>query len=96
MAAGFVPCSGAILILLFALANSLILTGIVLAGAIALGMALTLAGLGLGSIFLRRQVVLRLPEGGKWGRRLSLLGPLFVILVGAGLLLLSLTGPAAL
>lgn len=96
MAAGFVPCSGAILILLFALANSLILAGIAMAGAIALGMALTLAGLGLGSIFLRRQVVLRLPEGGKWGRRLALLGPLFVILVGAGLLLLSLVGPSAL
>lgn len=96
LAAGFVPCSGAILVLLFALANSLVLAGIAMAGAIALGMAVTLAGLGLGSIFLRRQVVLRLPEGGSWGRGLALLGPLFVILVGGFLLLLSLAGPAAL
>jgi nickel/cobalt exporter len=96
IAAGFVPCSGAILILLFAMANHLILAGIAMAAAIAVGMGLALAGLGVGSIFLRRQVVLRLPEGSRWTRGLGLLGPLFVILVGAGLLLLGLTGPSAL
>lgn len=96
IAAGFVPCSGAILILLFAMANHLILAGMAMAAAIALGMGLTLAGLGVGSIFLRRQVVLRLPEGGRWSRGLALLGPLFVILIGAGLLLLGLAGPASL
>jgi nickel/cobalt exporter len=94
LAAGFVPCSGAILILLFALANSLILAGIAMAAAIALGMGMTLAALGVLSIFLRRQVSLRLPEGGAWTRGLALLGPLFVILVGASLLALSAIAPS--
>lgn len=95
LAAGFVPCSGAILILLFTLANGLILTGIALAGAIAFGMGLTLAGLGLGSILLRRRVVLHLPDGGGWARGMALLGPLFVILVGGTLLALGLAGGVA-
>ncbi|TDQ80446.1 ABC-type nickel/cobalt efflux system permease component RcnA [Dongia mobilis] len=95
IAAGFVPCSGAILVLLFALANGLILAGIAMAGAIAFGMGLTLALLGIASILLRRQVSLRLPAGGYWARFLALLGPLFVIAVGGGLLVLALAGPAS-
>lgn len=95
LAAGFVPCSGAILILLFAMANNLILAGIVMAVAIALGMGMTLAALGVFSIFLRRQVSLRLPQGGGWSRGLALLGPLFVILVGGGLLVLSAISPSS-
>jgi nickel/cobalt exporter len=93
LVAGFVPCSGAILILLFAMANSLILAGIAMAAAIAFGMGMTLAMMGVCSILLRRQVSLRLPAGGGWSRGLALLGPLFVILVGATLLLLSLIAP---
>lgn len=95
LAAGFVPCSGAILILLFAMANNLILAGIVMAASIALGMGMTLAALGVFSIFLRRQVSLRLPQGGGWTRGLALLGPLFVILVGGGLLVLSAISPSS-
>jgi ABC-type nickel/cobalt efflux system permease component RcnA len=95
VAAGFVPCSGAILVLLFALANGLVLAGIAMAGAIAFGMGLTLALLGIASIFLRRQVSLRLPRGGRWSRFLALLGPLFVIAIGGGLLLLALGGPTS-
>ena len=90
LAAGFVPCSGAILILLFAMANNLILAGIAMAGAIAFGMGLTLAGLGIASILLRQQVALRLPEGGRAGRWLALAGPVFVIGIGSILLVGSL------
>jgi len=90
MAAGFVPCSGAILILLFTMANNLMLAGVAMAGAIALGMGLTLAGLGVASIFLRRQVALRLPDGGRAGRRLALTGPVFVIGIGGVLLVATL------
>lgn len=89
MAAGFVPCSGAILILLFTVANGLILAGIAMAAAIALGMGLTLAGLGVISILLRQQVALRLPEGGRAGHWLALTGPVFVIGIGSILLLAS-------
>nr|WP_298684402.1 hypothetical protein [uncultured Dongia sp.] len=90
LAAGFVPCSGAILILLFTMANNLIVAGIAMAGAIAFGMGLTLAGLGIASILLRQQVALRLPEGGRAGRWLALAGPVFVIGIGSILLVGSL------
>lgn len=94
LAAGLVPCSGAILILLFTLANGLVLAGIAMAVAIAAGMGITLAGLGIGSILLRRQLALRLPQGGRATRWLALAGPVFVILIGGGLLVLGLTGPS--
>jgi nickel/cobalt transporter (NicO) family protein len=90
MAAGFVPCSGAILILLFTMANNLIVAGIAMAGAIAFGMGLTLAGLGVASILLRRQVALRLPDGGRAGHWLALTGPVFVIGIGGILLVATL------
>jgi ABC-type nickel/cobalt efflux system permease component RcnA len=86
LAAGFVPCSGAILILLFTMANGLIFAGIAMATAIALGMGLTLAGLGVASILLRQQVVMRLPGGGQFGRWLALSGPVLVIAIGSILL----------
>jgi ABC-type nickel/cobalt efflux system permease component RcnA len=86
LAAGFVPCSGAILILLFTLANGLLVAGIAMAIAIAFGMGLTLAGLGVASILLRHQVSVRLPEGGRTGRWLALSGPVFVIAIGGILL----------
>jgi len=86
IAAGFVPCSGAILILLFTMANGLILAGIAMAAAIALGMGLTLAGLGIASILLRHQVADRLPEGGRAGHWLALSGPVLVITIGTILL----------
>ncbi|MBK8157492.1 MAG: hypothetical protein IPK59_01315 [Rhodospirillaceae bacterium] len=90
LAAGFVPCSGAILILLFTMANGLILAGIAMAGAIAFGMGLTLAGLGVASILLRRQVALRLPDGGRAGHWLALTGPVFVLGIGGILLVATL------
>lgn len=86
LSAGFVPCSGAILILLFTMANGLFLAGMAMAAAIALGMGLTLAGLGVASILLRHQVALRLPDGGRATRWLALAGPVFVIGIGAILL----------
>jgi ABC-type nickel/cobalt efflux system permease component RcnA len=86
LAAGFVPCSGAILILIFTMANGLIFAGIAMATAIALGMGLTLAGLGVASILLRHQIVIRLPDGGQTGRWLALSGPVLVIAIGSILL----------
>ncbi|WP_374651686.1 nickel/cobalt transporter [Dongia sp.] len=93
LAAGLVPCSGAILILLFTMANGLILAGVLLSGAIALGMGITLAGLGVASILLRHQVVLRLPDGGRTGHWLALSAPTFVIAIGTTLLLLTVLAP---
>jgi ABC-type nickel/cobalt efflux system permease component RcnA len=82
LAAGFVPCSGAILILTFAIANGILASGLAMVVAIALGMALTLGGLGLMSMLVRHQVVFRM--GGRSGtmRWLALLGPILILVIG--------------
>jgi len=85
-AAGFIPCSGAILILVFALTNGIVLSGIAMTLAIAVGMAITLSVMGVGSILVRRQIVLRLPESTVASRAFSLAGPILVTLIGAVLL----------
>jgi ABC-type nickel/cobalt efflux system permease component RcnA len=88
VAAGFVPCSGAILILTFAFANGIRASGLAMVAAIAVGMALTLAGLGLVSMAVRHQVAFRLAGRSGGARWLGLLGPL-LILVRGGLLFLA-------
>jgi len=88
VAAGFVPCSGAILILTFAIANGILASGLMMVVAIALGMALTLAGLGLASMLVRHQVVFRLANRSGATRWLGLLGPLLILVIG-GLLFLA-------
>ena len=88
IAAGFVPCSGAILILTFAFANGILGSGLVMVLAIALGMALTLAGLGLASMLVHHQVSLRLAGSGAATRWLGLIGPLLILVIG-GLLFLA-------
>lgn len=88
VAAGFVPCSGAILILTFAFANGILASGLMMVLAIALGMALTLGGLGLVSMLVRHQVIFRLANRSGGARWLGLLGPLLILVIG-GLLFLA-------
>ncbi|HVO03990.1 MAG TPA: sulfite exporter TauE/SafE family protein [Candidatus Cybelea sp.] len=85
-AAGFIPCSGAILILVFALTNGIILSGIAMTLAIAVGMAITLSIMGVGSILVRHHIVLRLPQSAVASRAFILAGPILVTLIGAVLL----------
>ena len=85
-AAGFIPCSGAILILVFALTNGIILSGIAMTLAIAVGMAITLSVMGVASIVVRHQIVLRLPRSTVASRAFSLAGPVLVTLIGTVLL----------
>ncbi|HVM85166.1 MAG TPA: sulfite exporter TauE/SafE family protein [Candidatus Binatia bacterium] len=85
-AAGFIPCSGAILILVFALTNGIVFSGIAMTLAIAVGMAITLSVMGVASILVRHQIVLRLPESTVASRAFSLAGPILVTLIGAVLL----------
>jgi ABC-type nickel/cobalt efflux system permease component RcnA len=94
-AAGFIPCSGAILILVFALTNGIVLSGIAMTLAIAVGMAITLSVMGVASILVRRQIVLRLPESTVASRAFSLLGPILVTAIGAVLLCGALLLPTA-
>jgi nickel/cobalt transporter (NicO) family protein len=95
IAAGFIPCSGAILILVFALTNGIVLAGIAMTLAIAVGMAITLSVMGVASILVRRQIVLRLPQSAVASRAFSLLGPILVTAIGAVLLCGALLLPAA-
>jgi ABC-type nickel/cobalt efflux system permease component RcnA len=94
-AAGFIPCSGAILILVFALTNGIVLSGIAMTLAIAAGMAITLSVMGVASILVRRQIVLRLPETAVGSRAFGLIGPILVTAIGAVLLCGALLLPTA-
>lgn len=61
--AGLVPCTGAVLVMLFALANGIVLAGVLMVVAISLGMAITMTGIGIASILFRRMVLLGATEG---------------------------------
>lgn len=82
---GVVPCTGAILVMLFALANGILVAGFMLVGAIALGMTITMAGLGILAIVARHAVtrwVKREETAGKIGAVLEYAGAMTIILIG--------------
>jgi nickel/cobalt transporter (NicO) family protein len=83
IAAGFLPCSGAILILVFALTNGILLTGLAMTLFIALGMGLTLALLGIASVLAHRQIAGRFAGHARLGGLLALLGPILITGIGA-------------
>jgi ABC-type nickel/cobalt efflux system permease component RcnA len=92
VAVGLIPCSGAVLVLIYALANGLLLSGLMMAACIAVGMALTLWAIGIAAMWMRARAV-----GGERtaspGRRrivqaaLDVLGPLLITVLGGVLLL---------
>jgi len=86
VAAGFIPCSGAILILVFAFTNGILLMGMLMALLIAVGMGMTLAALGIASVLAHRQVTARFAGGRGMQTFLSLLGPLLITAIGLVLL----------
>lgn len=97
-AVGFRPCSGAILVLLFTFANGMILIGVLATFAMGLGVAITVAAIGLGALGLNR-LIERLfgasSLGGKVRTGLALLGALGITLLGVGMLVGALVnGPA--
>jgi ABC-type nickel/cobalt efflux system permease component RcnA len=85
---GLVPCTGSVLILLYAFANGILWAGLLLVGMVALGMAVTMGALGLLSVLARRLVVARLPGAG--GARtlaaVEILGAALVATFGLALL----------
>jgi ABC-type nickel/cobalt efflux system permease component RcnA len=83
VAAGFLPCSGAVLILVFALTNGILLTGLLMTLAIALGMGLTLAALGTAGLLVHRRVVGRFADAVQQPVLLNLLGPILIFAIGA-------------
>ena len=89
VAAGIVPCPGAVLIMLYAVANNMIYPGFLLVAAMSLGIGLTICSLGVGAI-IARQTALRLVESDGAGSSGALLvrhgfnfgGAIIVTLIG--------------
>lgn len=87
VAVGLVPCSGAVVVLAYAVANDILLAGLAVVGAIGVGMAATMAGLGLACVIARRAAV-GLADGpghGRLANALGLAGPVVMIAVGLAL-----------
>lgn len=85
---GLVPCTGAVLILLYAMANDILMAGMLLVSAIAAGMAMTMGALGLLSVIARRTVAARLANGGgehRFAAAMDYAGALAITLIGSAL-----------
>lgn len=96
-AIGIRPCSGAIIVLLFALAQGIFLAGIGATFAMAVGTALTVSTLALLTVLSRKAAVRIAGANGKWAERinggLAVTGSLAVTLFGALLLYAALDQP---
>ena len=93
VAVGLIPCSGAVLILVYCLANGLLLSGVLMAGSIALGMAITLSLIGIAAIYGRQRALARADDRGGGGRpraALGLVGPALITVFGVAMLVGSL------
>lgn len=88
--AGLVPCTGAILIMLFALANGIVVAGVAMVVAISAGMALTMAAIGVAAILVRRVALLVTGEGSRRGyivaRALEYAAALMILAIGLSFL----------
>lgn len=82
LAVGAVPCTGALIAVLFALASGAWMLGLLTVVAISIGMALTLAGVGVLTIWTRGAVS---ADASLTLNSMSALGGVLVILVGAAL-----------
>ena len=88
LAAGMVPCPGAVLIMLYAVANDMIVPGFLLVAAMSLGIGLSICGLGIGAILARRTAMRVLERSGASGgvnvlrNTLNYAGATFVTLIG--------------
>lgn len=87
MISGVRPCTGSILVLLFAVANGVFILGIIASFMMAAGVAITISALGIGAIVLRRSVAGKEDatpsQMREWlGRGLSIVGSLAVAILG--------------
>jgi ABC-type nickel/cobalt efflux system permease component RcnA len=81
---GLVPCTGSLMVMLFAMANGMLALGLAVVAAIGSGMALTMAGLGLASVLARGYVAERL-SGPAAATALEVGGALVVLALGVTL-----------
>jgi ABC-type nickel/cobalt efflux system permease component RcnA len=91
VAVGLAPCTGAILVMLFALANGMLLVGLAMVAAIGAGMAVTMAAIGLAAIYARARMMARLSgdetRGRVWGAAFQLAGAFVITLLSTALLI---------
>ena len=91
VAVGLAPCTGAILVMLFALANGMLLVGLVMVAAIGAGMAVTMAAIGLVAIYARARMMARLSgdetRAGVWGAAFQVAGAFVITALSAALLI---------
>ena len=99
LSVGIRPCSGAVIILLFTLAQGIFLAGVGATFAMALGTALTVAALGILAVTSRRLAVRLAGRDSAWedriGRGLAVLGSLAICVFGALFLYLAVNQPVA-
>jgi ABC-type nickel/cobalt efflux system permease component RcnA len=98
LAVGSVPCTGALLVLLFGMANDLLVPAILMVVAISVGMAVAMSGIGVLAI-LSRQLVDRRLEGNeekhhRFASGARIAGAAVVLLIGVGLFGLTLSNEA--
>lgn len=92
LAIGAVPCSGALVVLLYGLANNLLAVSIGMVIAISLGMAVTLSVIGIFAIIGRQTLKKKLAENSRQIRimfGLKLVGAGIVFLLGSSLFMLT-------
>jgi len=91
LVAGAVPCTGAVLVLIYCIANGIPATGLGLVLMIGLGMAVTLTVFGLFGMFARRRALAFAARGeqaerpARWRRGLDLIGPGLILGLGVAL-----------
>ena len=98
MTVGIRPCSGAILVLLFALGQGLLWAGVLATFVMALGTALTVSALAALAVGSRDAALLWAGADSPWASRVQtgvgLLGAVLVIGLGTAGLVVALQGPA--
>jgi len=95
LAVGVIPCSGAVIILVFSLANGILVSGLIMTGFIALGMAITLTLIAMTTAYARGRMVDRGDNGDRTKRprlrrALEILGPVAIACFGGLLLAVTL------
>jgi nickel/cobalt transporter (NicO) family protein len=98
MTVGIRPCSGAILVLLFALSQGLLWAGVFATFVMALGTAITVSALAALAVGSREAALKWAGQDSPWASRLQngagILGALLVLVLGAAGFLASLQGSA--
>lgn len=91
LAVGSVPCTGALLVLLFGMANDLLGPAIFLVISISAGMAVAMSGIGVLALLGRRAADRHLNQekGERFARRARIIGAAAVLVIGCGLFALT-------